>query len=394
MIFVRWGRIRWWLAAVYLFVVVGLFVATEGRGPDLGSDPEAVAAEPTSTTAPPVATRASVLVAGDVLIHTSVARAARLPDGTHDFSALLSRIQPMIAGADVAICHMEVPIGTTESVSGYPLFSAPASLARGMAAVGFDGCTTASNHSLDRGRTGVATTLAALDGVGLAHTGTGRTATEARRAARFRVGAIDIANLSYTYGTNGIPIPADAPWMVNEIDVDQIVADARRVRRSGADVVLVSLHWGAEYRSTPTAEQESVANTLAASGVVDVVVGHHAHVPQPIDRIGDTWVIYGLGNLISNQSSACCVSAAQDGLMVRIDLVEDLAEGDVDVDRLVFTPIRVDRAGYFVTPVAEALADPTLAGSLSAAELSASWDRTASVVDRDSRRRVIPSARP
>jgi poly-gamma-glutamate synthesis protein (capsule biosynthesis protein) len=295
---------------------------------------------------------------------------------------MLERVAPLIQAADLAICHMEVPISAdNRDLGGYPLFSAPAESASSMVAAGYDGCSTASNHSLDRGFGGVSSTLDVFDRAGLVHAGTGRSEQESLAPGWYEVEGLRIAHLSYTYGTNGIPLPADAPWSVRLIDAPAVVADASRARGEGADVVVVSLHWGNEYQSAPTDAQRGAADAVTRDGAVDLVVGHHAHVPQPAEQVNGRWVLFGLGNFLSNQSASCCSAASQDGVLATADLVvRETAEATTtEVERIGFAPIRVDRAaGYRVTPVAEALAGATPT-SMGRDELTASLQRTVEV---------------
>ena len=310
-----------------------------------------------------------------------MARAAQQADGTYDFRPLFEPVAPIVSAADVAICHMETPIAEDDQdISGYPVFSAPRRVADGIAAAGFDGCSTASNHSLDRGLPGIASTLAAFDAVGLKHAGTGRSEPEAEAPAVYVADGVRIANLSYAYGSNLGPLPGAAPWSMNLIDPGRVISDARAARRRGAAVVVASLHWGVEYHPDATSSQEVVAKSVMASGAVDLIVGHHAHVPQGIRKVAGRWVVFGLGNFVSNQSPTCCAPASQDGVMVRVDLA--VSPGSpADIEGVVYTPLRVDRAGgYRVVPVGEALRDPGLAGALDPNELRSSYVRTVAVV--------------
>jgi poly-gamma-glutamate synthesis protein (capsule biosynthesis protein) len=317
----------------------------------------------------------TVAVTGDVLPHSPVVDRARQADGSYDFAPLLAGIRAPIAGADLALCHLETPLARGDrGLSSYPVFNAPPALAEGLAAVGYDGCSVASNHAFDQGVDGVDATLDALDAAGLGHAGTARTAAEARRTRIYSVDRVDVAHLSYTYGLNGFVLPDGRPWLVDRIDVDRILADARRARRSGADVTLVSLHWGQEYVRRPTSEQVDLAEQLLASAHVDVLVGHHAHVVQPVDRVHGKVVVYGLGNLLSNQSSACCAAGTEDGVIVELTIV-GRRDGGFAVGDVTYRPTLVAHPSRRVVLVDAALADPD-AASVDAAALRASRDRT------------------
>lgn len=304
----------------------------------------------------------SIVAAGDVLPHLPVLRSARDGDG-YDFGRLLDPLDPWVQGADLALCHLEVPVAPAGSApSGYPVFGAPAQLAQGLADQGWDGCSTASNHAVDRGWRGVGATLDALDAAGLGHVGTARSAAEDARPQLYRVERggrpVTVVHLAATYGTNGMPVDADKPWSVQLLDAADVVTRATAARAAGADLVLVSLHWGTEYRTAPTDAQRAVAARLAGSGVVDLVIGHHAHVPQPVEHLpggpgGDgMWVAYGLGNYLSNQDEACCAASTSSGLLLTAQVVVPGADpatatsaGPARVTGVQWTPVTVDRRG-------------------------------------------------
>ncbi len=245
----------------------------------------------------------TVVAAGDLLVHeglTAQAAADARAAGRagHDFGQVLAGIAPVIRAADLAVCHLEQPLAKPEGpFTGYPIFSAPPGLAAGAAEAGFDACSTASNHSLDTGADGIDRTLAALDRQGISHAGTARTAEEAQRIPMTSAQGVPVAHLSYTFSFNGIPLPEGRPWAANPIDPGRILADARRAKAAGAEVVLVSMHWGTEYQSEADPGQTGLAATLLASPDVDLIIGHHVHVVQPMARIGGKWVAYGLSNL-------------------------------------------------------------------------------------------------
>ncbi|HUR03430.1 MAG TPA: CapA family protein [Nonomuraea sp.] len=153
---------------------------------------------------------------------------------------------------------------------------------------------------------GLTRTLDVLDADGIGHTGTFRTAQDSQTPHIINIGGVKVAHLAWTYGLNGIPEPADQPWAVNDFDptgpqVDGILADAARARRAGADVVIASVHCCTEYVTDPTATQVAIAHALLASPDIDLVLGHHAHVVQPFERINGKWIAYGLGNHIAQQ---------------------------------------------------------------------------------------------
>lgn len=256
-----------------------------------------------------VAPRGFTLVAsGDVLPHSSIIDRARFDAGGtgYDFRPMLAGIRPVVSRADVALCHMETVYGANGEYTGYPTFKSPPEVAPALAATGYDGCSTASNHTLDDGADGIRRTLDALDRAGVQHAGSARAEEEARTVTVLRAGPAKVAHLAYTYDTNGIPLPDGQPWAVNFIDEAKILADARAAREAGADVVVVSLHWGTEWQDAPDERQLTLARSLTAarSGSrpdIDLILGTHAHVPQAYEKVNGTWVIYGMGDQIAGE---------------------------------------------------------------------------------------------
>ncbi|GAA4326732.1 CapA family protein [Streptomyces venetus] len=248
----------------------------------------------------------TLVASGDVLPHSSIIDRARFDAGGtgYDFGPMLAGIRSVVSPADVALCHMETVYGANGVYTGYPTFKSPPEVAGALAATGYDGCSTASNHTLDDGAGGIRRTLDALDRAGVRHAGSARTEDEANTVTTLRAGSAKIAHLAYTYDTNGLPLPAGQPWAVNLIDETKILADARAARRAGADVVVVSLHWGTEWQDAPDQRQLTLARSLTAARTgkrpdIDLILGTHAHVPQAYEKVNGTWVVYGMGDQIA-----------------------------------------------------------------------------------------------
>lgn len=345
---------------VVLAVVSGLG-AYQVLGRTSPSGAVAPSARPDPTVTPPAEPDAhfTIVAGGDVLPHLPVLASARTSAG-YDFTPLLADLDPWISGADLALCNMEIPVAPPGTApSGYPVFGTVPEVVRDLARQGWDGCSTATNHAVDRGQAGVDATIDAFDAQGLGHVGTARSEAEStpqlyrmERAGR----TFTIAHLAVTYGTNGMPVAH--PWTVNLIDADEVVAQATQARADGADMVLVSVHCCVEYVTAPVGEQVDVATALAGSGVVDLVIGHHAHVPQPIEMLPGgpggrgMWVAYGLGNYVSNQDSACCVAATSSSELLVVQVTAAGADpgagteaGPPVVTSVAYLPITVDRRG-------------------------------------------------
>ncbi|MCY1655112.1 CapA family protein [[Kitasatospora] papulosa] len=253
----------------------------------------------------------TLLASGDVLPHSSIIDRAAVDAGGagYDFRPMLKGAAPAVSGADLAICHMETVYGRNGGpYTGYPDFRSPPEVATALRATGYDSCSTASNHTLDDGTQGIRRTLDALDRAGIAHAGSARSAEESSRPTMLRAGkgkdAAKVAHLAYTYGTNDRTLPDGQPWAVNLIDKDRIVADARTAREAGADVVVVSLHWGTEWQERPDDDQLDLGHALTASTTgkrpdIDLIIGTHAHVPQAYEKVNGTWIVYGMGDQVA-----------------------------------------------------------------------------------------------
>ncbi len=378
----RIGRIG--LAGAALLLAGGCG-AGAGDAPSAASTAAAPAGAPRAERPRPI--HLTIAVSGDLLIHAPIwQRALQLGGGErYDFAPLLRPLRPYVARADLAFCHVETPL-TPAPPTGYPIFNAPPALARAIRATGWDACDTASNHSLDMGRAGIAATAAALDRAGVRRTGSFATPAGRRRTLLLNAKGVRVALLAYTESTNGIPPPH--PWSVNLADPGRILADARRARRRGAQVVVVNVHWGDEYGVEPSASQRRLAGRLTRSRAITAVVGQHAHVVQPIRRVNGRLVVFGEGNLLSNQTAACCAAGSQDGLIARLHLV--VRGRRARLRRVSYVPTWVSHPDYAVLPVGDALrrglADP--------AALRASYARTVAVVGRARGVTPVPARLP
>ncbi|MFE9570475.1 CapA family protein [Streptomyces sp. NPDC006692] len=287
-----------------------LLAATAGCGDGHRPTPAPVHPQRSPASGGAVAQRPFTLVAtGDVLPHDSTIERANLDAGGmgYDFRPMLAGVRPIISRADLAICHMETVYGPDEGpFTGYPAFKSPPQIAAALKYTGYDSCSTASNHTLDDGADGVARTLKAFDRVGLHHTGSGRTAQESARPALLSAGGAKVAQLAYTYDTNDHPMPDGQPWAVHLIDQKKIIADARAARAAGADIVVVSVHWGTEWQTEPDEQQLTLGRALTASKTggrpdIDLILGTHAHIPQPYEKVNGTWIVYGEGDQIAGE---------------------------------------------------------------------------------------------
>ncbi len=331
--------------------------------------------------------RLVVEASGDLLIHSAIfERALVLGGGSHyNFAPLFGRIKPYIRRADLPLCHVETPM-TPAPPTGYPVFNTPLELATAIRQTGWRACSTAATHTLDQGQTGVDDTIRALDSAGVLHTGSFSSAAGQRTPLIMTVKGVRVAFLAYTELTNGIPSPH--PWSVNRASAAQILSDAHRARMHGAKVVIVNLHWGDEDVIQPSSFQLGLAEKLTRSPDITAIVGQHVHVVQPIRILNGKLVVFGEGNLISNQTSACCPTASQDGIIVLLTI--SVGSRGAHVTFIHYVPIWVRHPDYVVLPAGSAWrTDPA-----DAADLRASYERTVAVVGRGPRIQPIPGRLP
>ncbi|OKL46012.1 CapA family protein [Boudabousia marimammalium] len=254
----------------------------------------------------------TIAATGDMLSHQPLTNAATRPDGSVHIKDRMFGVQPFISNADLALCHLEIPFAKTRAqMDNYPEFAAPPEWIDDIRDLGFDGCSSASNHLWDKRLPGLNNTIDMMRQAGLGQAGTNKSPDQPpyQLYQLHREGRdLTIAHLSLTYGTNHGVIPEiqRKPWIANLGDPDRAIAEAKDARAHGADIVIVSMHHGTEYRTDPLPGQLEWAQKFADSGEIDLVLGHHAHVPQPVreyPRPGkpSMWVYFGVGNLISAQ---------------------------------------------------------------------------------------------
>ena len=325
-----------------------------------------------------------VSASGDLLIHTQVFQRA-LADGggrRYNFAPMLAAIRPYIGGVDLAVCQVETPM-SRPPFTGYPVFNTPPALATAIRQTGWEACSTAGTHTLDQGQRGVVGTIRALNRARVAHTGSFTSAAAQETPLMMAIKGVRIAFLAYTAITNGIPSPH--PWSVNRANAAQILADARRARRDGAQVVIVNLHWGDEYIAQPSSFQLQLARRLTRSPAITAIVGQHVHVVQPIRFMHGKPVVFGEGNLISDQIGSCCPAASQDGMIVLLTIQVDSRGARVTV--IHYVPIWVHPRDFVVLPAGTAWRTD----HADAAALRASYRRTVAAVGRSPRIQPIPA---
>ena len=350
-----------------------------------------------ATTTEPVTTALSVALpqaitfafTGDVLSHTPLINQAKrtaIANSTtelqldYDFRPMFSDIKSLVSGVDIAVCHLETPIAPEgEDLSTFPLFGVPKEITNAIADAGFDRCSTASNHTYDRGNDGIDATVNALQDVGVKQSGMARTPDEIEPLV-FEVRGIKISHLSYTFSYNGLIMPDETQWRSAIINTKRILRDAQRARELGSQATIVSMHWGTEKDSNANSMQTSIADELTASGLVDLIVGHHAHVVQPTNQVNGVWVMYGLGNVLSNlPTDERWPINSQDAVIATTSLTIS-SSGKAVFEKPVMHPTWVDKDhGWVIRDVQKSLQSTTTSQGL-ARELELSLGRTTQVL--------------
>lgn len=265
-----------------------------------------------SATAAPqtnAASKVNIVAVGDNLIHNTLISAGEREDGSLDYTSFYEHIKSDISAADIAVINQETILGGSEfEYTGWPTFNSPWEIGDAAIDAGFDIFTCATNHSLDKGFSGIeqeCTYFAQHPEV--VHIGTNISEEDYNSVVYYEKNGIRFALLNYTYGTNGIPIPESAPWCVNMMDEEKITADVTAARQN-ADVVMVFPHWGTENSTSVSDYQREYVKLFSDLGV-DIVIGTHPHVLQSVEWVTNEatgkkmLVYYSLGNFISHQTS-------------------------------------------------------------------------------------------
>lgn len=239
------------------------------------------------------------LATGDGLIHSVIYR-TYYKNGVYDFTPALKYVKDIVSKYDIAYYNQETPAGDSSiSYSGYPLFYTPSEYVDAMVDAGFNTISLASNHSLDKGEKGILNTLKYFKNTDTLYNGMSDSEENRNNYIIKEKNNITYSMLSYTTLTNGLIVPKGKDYLLNTFDKEKVRKDVEALRDK-VDVLIVAMHWGVEYQSSPNEEQIEIAKFLADLGV-DIVIGNHPHVLQPITKIDDTIVMYSLGNFISNQ---------------------------------------------------------------------------------------------
>ncbi|HHW68850.1 MAG TPA: CapA family protein [Tenericutes bacterium] len=242
----------------------------------------------------------SLIMVGDALIHGAIYKDAYINNDQYDFSEMFENIRPYVKNYDLAFYNQETIIGGKDlGLSTYPLFNSPEEIGDELVDVGFNMVSLANNHTLDKGEKAILHSLDYWNSKDVIYSGCSYSFEDRNNIETHSVNDIEIAFLSYTIFTNGLKVPNGKEYLVNIYSENQVKKDIEQVKDK-VDIIIVSMHWGEEYNHEPNKNQKQIAEYLSSLGV-NIIIGHHPHVIQPIEYINDTLVIYSLGNFISAQ---------------------------------------------------------------------------------------------
>ena len=281
---------------------------------------------------------------GDIMCHnTNFQDAYNSSTKSYDFSYYFTDVKQYLQEADITVGNLETTLsGAKKGYSGYPTFNTPEILAKNLKSAGFNVVSTANNHCMDKGYSGIESTINFLDEADLAHTGTFKSKKDQETILIKNVKGVNIAFLSFTYGTNGIAIPKDKSYAVNLIDKDLIKSQIELAKKEKPDLICVSMHWGIEYQTSANKEQKNLADFLFKNGV-DIILGNHSHVPQQMEKreiklddgtTKDGFVIYSLGNFMANQNKQYTCDSA----ILKLEITKHKGDGKITIDKATYTP--------------------------------------------------------
>lgn len=274
----------------------------------------------------------NMLATGDALIHNAIYweyATGNRDTGPYNFDGALDYVRDIVSEYDIAYYNQETPFAGGLP-DGYPRFSTPSEFGDAMLDAGFNMVSLATNHTLDKGENGIINFYNYFKNKDdVVYNGIADSMDTRNNFIIGEKNNITYTMLSYTTSTNGLPVPSGKDYLVNVYDAEQVKEDIESVRDK-VDVLIVAMHWGVEYATTPNASQEEIAQYLADLGV-DIIIGTHPHVLQPITWIDDTLVIYSLGNFISNQYGTDDYNKLV-GFMATWDITKTVTpEGEVDI---------------------------------------------------------------
>ena len=358
---------------------------------------------------------------GDILVHESQLLSQYNQDTKqYDFTNNFRFVKPYIESSDIAIANLETTLaGEKKKYTGYPTFNTPDAIVDALRDTGFDVLSAANNHILDRGSEGVLRTSEVIRSKGLDLIGIRKAAEDIPFVIK-DVKGIKLGFTNYAFETqringnktlNSLIIPKEVEPLIDTFNYDYLDEDLLKIKErinqmkaSGAEVIVFSMHWGTEYQRQPNEYQKKIAKALADYGV-DIILGTHPHVLEPIDYIESntsnkkTLVVYSMGNFISNQCFERLNNRyPEDGTIVNITLKKDLKKNIITIKEVNYIPTWVHREPngtnftYEILPLTDALNDKqkyNLTSKDSVWRAENSYNATTSLIEDSSSRFVV-----
>lgn len=306
----------------------------------------------------------TLLAVGDIMFHSPQVRAAYLGEGNYDFTPTFKYVKEYIESVDLALANYETVTLDNKPYSGFPRFNSPKETILALADTGFDIISTANNHSLDGGKSGVLSTLNAIEEYELKSIGTYKNSEEQILIEDIK--GIKIGFLSYTYGLNGLDsllTKDELSYMINLINEDKIKADIEKTKELGVDLTVLFLHWGNEYHNDPSNYQMELGEKIIEWGG-NIIFGSHPHVIQKSETLNNpnNYIIYSMGNFLSNQSNDTMGnSLTEDGVMVKLNIEKNFTTGESIIKEVEYIPTWVykykseGKFNYEILPIEEVI---------------------------------------
>ena len=279
-----------------------------------------------------------IVMVGDMLMHEKLLQTGKKDTGGYNFDHLFTNVKGIIADADLALVNQETIMGGSAfGYTGYPSFNTPNELIAAEELAGFDVLLFATNHAYDKGAKGVHNCMEYLDSEypNLGYVGINHSEEDRENIFLYEKNGITIAVLNYTYGHNGVTLKKNLSYLINELDEDEVREDIRKAEEI-ADFTIVCPHWGTELKHTVDAKQEEWTNLFLEEGV-DLVLGTHPHVIQPIEwktheNGHQMLVYYSLGNFVNGtDSTGHGVTNRMVGIVADVNIEKDSETGNVEI---------------------------------------------------------------
>lgn len=294
------------ISASLAVVVIGA-MAIAGSVANKEPEKEVAGTAPSVTESENKTSTVHLISVGDNLMHDTIIDAGLKADGSYNFDNLYSNVKNVIKDSDIAVINQETILGGSEfEYSGYPMFNSPWEVGEAAINAGFNVFLNATNHTMDKGSKGIFNAIEFYSKhPEVTYLGINKDSADYNSIKIVEKNGIKMAMLNYTFGLNGISLPQDKPWVVNMLDKDKMKSDIATAKQQ-ADVVMVFPHWGTEYSQDISVAQEELTTFFSENGV-DIVIGTHPHVVEPIKEIkredGHSMIVYySLGNFISHQN--------------------------------------------------------------------------------------------